>query len=305
MKYAPIAIFVYKRPSHTLQMITSLMQCPEFEKSPVYVFCDGAKHPVDREVVARTRGIIRLSVGQNVQIIESDHNLGLANSIIAGVSRLLSDYDRVIVVEDDLVVSPGFLQYMNAALVAYEREPSVMHVSGYMYTIPEFANRTEAMFLPFISSWGWATWRRAWAYFDAEAIGWEVLQKDQEIRSRFDLDNSYDYSSMMKRQMAGETDSWAIRWYWSIFKNQGYAIFPPVSYVINIGFDGSGSHGWLTARLLLRPEPGCMTDNIYLPKAVLVNPKDFKAVKKLISGAHNSKLSLLRNIKSIFTTFGR
>lgn len=301
MNYAPIAIFVYKRPSHTLQMITSLMQCPEFEKSPVYVFCDGAKQQVDREVVARTRGIIRLSVGQNVQIIESDHNLGLANSIIAGVSRLLDDYDRVIVVEDDLVVSPGFLQYMNAALVAYEHEPSVMHVSGYMYMIPEFANRTEAMFLPFISSWGWATWKQAWACFDPQATGWEVLQTDEKIRSRFDLNNSYNYSNMIKRQMTGEFDSWAIRWYWSIFKNQGYTIFPPVSHVNNIGFDGSGSHGWFTARLLFSSKPKWIISKIHLPKIVSVNQEDFEVVKKTMSGSRSKRISILRNIKKILT----
>jgi GT2 family glycosyltransferase len=303
--YAPIAIFVYKRPSHTLRMITSLMECSEFEESPIYVFCDGAKTPREREIVEQTREVIRSNAGKNVKIIESDQNLGLANSIIAGVSLLLNSYDRVIVVEDDLTVSPGFLQYMNMGLETYQNESSVMHISGYMYMVPAFASRTDAMFLPFISSWGWATWQRAWMYFDPEATGWEILQTDKNARSRFDLDNCYGYSSMMKRQMTGLSDSWAIRWYWSIFKNNGYALFPSLSHVKNIGFDGSGSHGWFTGWLLFRSRTEWTTARMTLPKIVAVNPEDMQLIKKTVRISHSKGMSVLRNIRSTLDSVGK
>ncbi len=305
MNYAPIAIFVYNRPDHTRRMIEALMKCPEFEKSPLYIFCDGAKKPADQEVIDRTRAVVRSMVGKKAEIIEATQNQGLANSIIAGVSKLLNEFDRVIVLEDDLIVSPGFLQYMNTALEAYQDEPSVMQVSGYMFPVPEFANRTEAMFLPFTVSWGWATWRRAWAYFDSQSTGWEVLQADQAMRSHFDLDNSYEYFNMMKRQMAGEIDSWAIRWYWSVFKNQGYTLFPPISHVNNIGFDGSGSHGWLTGWLLFKSEIEWMTAEVCLPKTVLVNPADFEMVKKSICGSRGKGISILKNIKATLASIGK
>ncbi len=302
MNYAPIAIFVYKRPDHTRRTIESLVQCSGFAESQLYVFCDGAKKPGDQAAIDETRAVVRSMVGERAEMIEAAQNQGLANSIIAGVSRLLNDYERVIVLEDDLIVSPGFLQYMNAALEAYQDEPSVMQVSGYMFPVPEFANRNEAMFWPFIGSWGWATWKNAWQYFDPQATGWEVLKTDEEMRSRFDLDSSFNYFNMIKKQMAGEIDSWAIRWYWSVFKNQGCAVFPPTTYVKNIGFDGSGSHGWFTAWFLHKSEHNWMIDQINLPKTVVINPKDLKAIKQSMGGFSNKGLSILRNIKNTITS---
>lgn len=115
--------------------------------------------------------------GSNATIIEAEANRGLANSIIAGVTKLCDEYGRVIVLEDDLVVSPVFLTYMNAALDKYEDVEDVMQVSGYIFPVTAFENNTEAMFLPFTTSWGWATWGRAWKYFDPEADGWENARK--------------------------------------------------------------------------------------------------------------------------------
>lgn len=305
MNYAPIAIFVYKRPDHTRRTIEALVQCPEFTESPLYVFCDGAKKLEDQAAIDQTRAVVRSIVGERVTMIEAAQNQGLANSIIAGVSKLLNEFDRVIVLEDDLIVSTGFLQYMNMALEAYKNEPSVMQVSGYMFPVPEFANRTEAMFLPFTVSWGWATWKRAWEYFDPLATGWEMLQTDREMRSRFDLDDSYEYFNMMRKQMSGDVDSWAIRWYWSVFKNQGYTLFPPVSHVNNIGFDGSGSHGWLTGWLLFKSKSELMNTESSLPKTVFVNRENFTAVKRSIAGSQSKGISILKSIKTTLTSIGK
>jgi hypothetical protein len=304
MNYAPIAIFVYKRPDHTRQTIEALIHCPEFVQSPLYVFSDGAKKPEDQASIDETRAVVRSIVGEKANMIEAVENQGLANSIIAGVSKLLNEYDQVIVLEDDLIVSPGFLQYMNAALEVYKNEPLVMNISGYMYPIPKFAERTEAMFLPFISSWGWATWRRSWEYFDPQATGWEVLQADKETRSRFDLNDSFDYSDMLEKQMTGKLDSWAIRWYWSVFKNHGLTLFPPVSHVRNIGFDGSGSHGSFSARLLYKSSNKWITAQTYLPTIVSVNPADFKTVQDF-RGYRRKGLSFLRNIKNRIISIGK
>jgi Glycosyl transferase family 2 len=243
MKYSPIALFVYKRPDHTRRTIEALMRCPEFNESVLHVFCDGAKSPGDQSVVDQTRAVVRALVGDRAIIIESPENRGLANSIIAGVTQLVNEFGRVIVLEDDLVVSAGFLGFMSQALDRYQDDDRVMQISGYMFPVPEFADRSEAIFLPFTVSWGWATWKRAWQLFDPEATGWEVLKSNRKLRSRFNLNGSYDYFLMLKRQFNGKCDSWAIRWYWSVFKVSGLVLFPPITYIQNYGFDGSGTHG--------------------------------------------------------------
>ena len=196
MKYAPIALFVYKRPDHTRRTLEALMQCPEFEDSELYIFSDSAKKTEDEKLVLETRSLVKSVLGEKAKIIEAKKNQGLAKSIISGINTLLENYDRVIVLEDDLIVSPLFLNYMNAALDTYQRESSVMQVSGYMYPIKEFSQIKTTLFLPFISSWGWATWRRAWQKFDAHAKGYEALKTDKLLRHQFDLNSAYPLLSV-------------------------------------------------------------------------------------------------------------
>lgn len=239
---APIALFVFKRPGHTLQTLNSLTSNPEFAHSPLYIYCDGARNSNELRDVELTRRVVNDWTHPNKKIITQEKNRGLANSVIAGVSELTEQFGRVIVVEDDLIVSANFLNYLNSALDKYKDEPHVMQISGYMFPVHEYAERREALFLPNISSWGWATWRHAWKFFDANARDWKMLLNSQKLRNEFDVGGSYGYSDMLLRQMNGDIDSWAIRWNWSVFRNKGLVLYPPASLVRNIGFDGSGTH---------------------------------------------------------------
>lgn len=281
MNYSPIALFVYKRPDHTRRTLESLMQCPEFANSPLYIFCDGVKKEEDREKVIQTRKIVHSLLNDKVKIIEYGENQGLANSIISGVSQLCEIYGRVIVLEDDLIVAPEFLKFLNIALEKYKDEDSVMQVSGYMFPIPELVTQTETLFLPFIYSWGWGTWQRAWNKFDLQATGWEVLKMDKNMRRNFNLDNNYDFFEMLNRQMSGQIDSWAVRWYWSVFKHNGCTVYPPISYITNIGLDGSGTHGsWYANQCLKQNYYPKSLNSITLPDNIIINQKNFIFIKK-------------------------
>jgi hypothetical protein len=248
-KLAPIALFVFKRPEHTQQALMALSANPEFFSSPLFIYCDGARGADDARNVERTRELVRNFKHPAKTIIEAERNRGLAESVIAGVTELVTRFGQVIVVEDDLVVNAGFLCYLNTVLEIYRDSPQVMQVSAYMFPIPELAEKRETLFLPNISSWGWATWSRAWKHFDAEGKGWNSLLCSANLRHRFNVNGAYDYSDMLLRQMSGEIDSWAIRWNWSVFRHGGLVSYPPVSFVKNIGFDGSGTH--------------CRTDNFH------------------------------------------
>jgi hypothetical protein len=190
--------------------------------------------------VAAARDVARATLdGLDATMIESAENRGLAKSIMAGVSELCDKFGRVIVVEDDLIVSPSFLTYMNAALERYARDESVFQVSGYAFPV-NHSGSDKAMFLPVTTSWGWGTWKRAWDKFANTARDFEVLRNNRSIRRRFDLGGAYPYYAMLQRQRAGRVDSWAIRWYLSVFVNRGLVLYPATSHVKNIGFDGSG-----------------------------------------------------------------
>jgi hypothetical protein len=242
MKASPIAVFVFKRPEHTAQMLASLLENAGLEAHPLYIFCDAARHPGEAAAVDAVRAVVDGFVHAHKTVIKQVSNQGLARSIIHGVTKLCEEYGQVIVLEDDLVLAPQFLNYMQQALVRYADEPRVMQISGHNFPVSSFAEKDDAMLLPFVGSWGWATWSRAWKRFDAQAQGWDKLLQDRALRKRFDLDHAYPYTNMLMRQMRGEIDSWAIRWNWSVFKADGLVLYPSVSLVDNIGFDGSGTH---------------------------------------------------------------
>lgn len=239
---APIALFVYKRPDHARRAIGSLQSCDGFASSPIHVFADGPKNDAEIPAVEATRAAAHDLLGRDAVFVEQVRNRGLANSIIAGTTELCDRFGRVIVVEDDLVVARSFLRFLNEGLERYCDEPRVMQISGHMFDVPSLAHQREAVLLPMTTSWGWATWKRAWALFDPSAAGWRERLSDAAEARRFNLDGRHDYARMLTRQMAGAIDSWAIRWYYTVFARGGLVLYPPRTLVSNSGFDGTGTH---------------------------------------------------------------
>jgi hypothetical protein len=212
------------------------------------IFCDGPKNSEDKDLVADARNIAKSLLPSHAVFHCSEENKGLSTSIERGVGKLCSEYASVIVLEDDLVVGHSFLAYMNAALDKYEANDRVMQVSAYKLPVVGDGAAEQCVLLPITTSWGWGTWRESWLRYDPLAKGWEVMKTDLRMRRKFNLNGTFDYYSMLKKQMEGESDSWAIRWYWSVFINKGLVVYPPDSMVKNIGFDGSGTHGWRTSK---------------------------------------------------------
>lgn len=256
LKYSPIAVFTYNRADKTKNLIESLLKNPESAESDLYVFSDGAKSGQEENVAAVRQYLDTVTGFKSINIIKASKNKGLAASIIDGVTSVIEKYGRCIVLEDDLICSDGLLSYMNCALSKYENEENVYSVSGYSYLKDAYKEGVEDYyFLPLICSWGWATWADRWKKFDPDATGYRRLKKDQDLRERFDYD--YPYTEMLLWQMEQHTlkgyiqrkifkkpgvNSWAIRWYWSVFVNDGLNIYPKDSLIENNGFDGSGTH---------------------------------------------------------------
>jgi hypothetical protein len=239
---APIALFVYNRPLHTRQTIEALQKNELAEESDLFIFSDAPKSIEVESGVREVRTYVGDIIGfKSVTVFEKAENWGVDPSIIDGVTMLCERYGQVIVLEDDLLTSRWFLKYMNRALDLYRDEESVMQIAGFMFPISDFDDK-HACFLPFTSSWGWATWKRAWNCFDPSAAGYETLKKDKRKRHAFDLNGAYDYFEMLKQYIDGKLDAWDIRWYLSVFLKNGLTLFPQKSLVNNIGFDGSGVH---------------------------------------------------------------
>jgi hypothetical protein len=238
---APIALFVYNRPEHTRRTLSYLQKNLLADESRLFVFSDGAKTPADEPKIEQVRQLVKeISGFKSVKIINSKENLGLANSIIKGVTQLVNDYGKVIVFEDDLLSSPYTLEYFNEALTRYASEEKVMHIGAYMFELAD-KKLPETFFYRIATSWGWATWARAWKDFEPD-IDVLIKQFDKPKINRFSIDGTMNFWKQMLEFKTGKNNSWAIRWYASIFLKGGLALHPSQSLVHNIGHDGTGVH---------------------------------------------------------------
>lgn len=244
---APICIFVYNRPEHTAKMIKGLIANTLFEQSMVYVFVDGPKDNATSEdlnkITEVKNNLNKLSRYKNVNYIFSKINKGLTKSITEGITDIIDRYNKVIVIEDDIELSPFFLQYMNEALSIYEDEEKVMHIGGYM--VPNKYKLPSTFFLGTPTIWGWGTWKRAWDKIEIDARTLlSSLEKKYGPDFAFELDvkGTYNYSKQLKDIASGKLDTWDIQWAASIYLNEGLCLHPNVSLTRNNGFDGSGVH---------------------------------------------------------------
>lgn len=238
---APIALFVYNRPEHTRRTLKFLKENLLANESRLFIFSDAAKD--DRQIakVDEVRDLISAVDGfKSVQVVHRDANYGLANSIIEGVTMLTSKYGKVIVFEDDLLSSPYTLRYFNDGLKLYESEERVMHIGAYMYPLKN-KNLPQAFFYRAASSWGWATWARAWEHFEPN-IDKIIEQFDARKRHQFSIEGTMNFWKQVREFKRGENNSWAIRWYASVFLRGGLTLNPSSSLINNIGHDGSGIH---------------------------------------------------------------
>ncbi len=239
---APILLFVYNRPIHTRKVLSALEKAKLANESDLFIFSDGAKAVNCIEHVNHVRTIIREPWSfKSITIIERNTNMGLAANIIEGVSEVIKKYGRAIVLEDDLEISEYGLQYFNDALKTYQFNDKVMEISGYMYPVEHPEKLEESFFFRVANSWGWATWHRAWQHFEQDI---NVLTKDftPEDIKRFSIDHSENFWRQVQQYKDGKINSWAIRWYLSVFKRNGLVLYPRESMIQNIGTDGSGTH---------------------------------------------------------------
>jgi hypothetical protein len=299
---APIALFVYNRPEHTRRTITYLQKNLLADESRLFIFSDAPKTEADKAKVDEVRSLIKDVTGfKSVKVTERTKNLGLAESIISGVTKLVNEYNKVIVFEDDLLSSPYTLQYFNEALTKFEKEEKVMHIGAYMYNL---ADKTvpQTFFFRAATSWGWATWARAWKDFEPNV---DVLLKqfDKKRTDRFSIEGTMNFWKQLEEFKAGKNDSWAIRWYATIFLRGGLTLNPSVSLVHNIGNDGSGVHSNKENMYAVQVAQKPVTQ---FPTEIKEDPKAYQAIKTFLKTRKGTLLQRgMRFVKKMQTKYLR
>lgn len=239
--YAPILLFVYNRPEHVRRNIQALLKNELAAESELFIYSDAAKDENSQTAVEEVRAFIRSIQGfKKITITERTENWGLARSIIDGVTTLINRYGRVIVLEDDLVVTPHFLQFMNDALETYRDEERVGHIQACDFT--HDPSLPDTFLIKWTGSWGWGTWDRAWKHFNADGKALLTELESRKLTYTFDFNGKYGYTRMLRRQIEGKNNSWAIRWNASLFLKDILSLNVGKSLVQNEGFDGSGTN---------------------------------------------------------------
>lgn len=296
----PIALFVYNRPDHARVVFESLSLCHRLDECFIRIYCDGPRRPEDSPSVSATRHVAREWASRlNAEVIERETNLGLARSVVGGVSELCDSHGRVIVVEDDLLVSRSFLDYMLTALDRYADATDVYQIAGYMFPVRHAAS-PDAFFLPLTTTWGWATWARAWRIFDWTPASAVELLQDPEVRRRFNLNNVYPYTEMLEKRLRGENDSWGILFWWAVFNAGGLVLHPRRSLVWNGGFDESGTHcgdqAWSSQSLSEFESDSSATRSFVFPEQVAVDEMAFSKVVRFLK-SEQSEGNLFERIR--------
>lgn len=240
-------VFGYNRPDKIENCLNSILQNKEeISQTELYIFLDGSKTEKDDQQVEKVQEYVNHWHGKDAflgwHVTCRENNIGLANNVISGVTEVIKKHNRAIVVEDDLIVSPKFLWYMNAALEYYEQFSNIWSIGGYAPNLKALRKyKPEVWFGYRATSWGWATWKDRWETTDWNMTDYQEFLKDEERKKNF-LRGGEDMLAMLQRQMDGYLDSWAIRWCYAQSKQDKLTVFPTKSYVLNDGHDGSGVH---------------------------------------------------------------
>jgi hypothetical protein len=294
-------VFAFNRPDHLFSTLKALSACPDSASSDLYLYCDGPRGPED---LAAVEEVLRVANNESrfksCRVFKSDKNKGLARSIIDGVTKAVAEFGKVIVLEDDMVVSKGFLRFMNSALDKYESASSVASVCAYMYPIDP-KGLPDTFFLKGTDCWGWATWKRAWDVFDPNV---ERLLKQitaMQLEWEFDLDGAYPYVQMLRDQIAGRNNSWAIRWHASAYLKGMYSYFPKESLVQNIGLDGSGTHCGFNDNYQVQLSADSIFDKF--PDQIKENVEARQRISKFLLNTRPLSYRFVHGVKKLFMKY--
>jgi hypothetical protein len=275
----PIALFAYKRKYHLSNTIKALLNCYLAGQSDVFIFLDGPKNNASVEEINAIKEVSNyvhsISGFKSINIIEQAENLGLINAVIYGITTVLKNSTAVIVIEDDIIVSKDFLQFMNLSLKKYEEEERVAGVSGYSFPIHE----KQPYFCRTGSCWGWGTYQRVWNDFLLKRDQLTLENLNGNERQRFNVYNNF-YENMFQQNKQGLLQSWAIDFYLYYFTKKQFFLFPGPNLVDNSGFDGSGSHA-VNSNFFTNNNPVKSIENFVFPDAIKENKNITKKITKL------------------------
>lgn len=291
---APIVLFTYKRLDTLKLTVEALQRNYLAGRSELIIFSDAAKCERDVKTVIKIRDYLKTIHGfKSVSIYEAIENKGLAKSIIEGVTQIIDKYGRVIVLEDDLVTSPNFLDFMNQAIEFYADDSETISISGYSLDLPSLPGKNDIYFGYRASSWGWATWKDRWEMIDWGMKSYDEFMANKQLKKNF-LRGGSDLIRMLKNQKQGKIDSWAIRFCFHQSLHNLKTVFPTISKVQSIGYSKEATHTVGTKRFITKLDTGIQREFSFTHSAKMA-----KILEKEFRNKFSIKARALDKLKSL------
>lgn len=292
---APVCLFVWKRYDHLVRTLSALKSNYLARETELYVCSNAAISEEEKDSVEKIRSYVSAFEGmKKTTLICNEINKGISENLIKNVTKILKIYGKIIVLEDDMITSPNFLDFMNQALNFYQGFDNIQQIAG--YCIPfDIKSTYDTYFIPRSCSWSWATWKDKW-----DRINWtpdksQLLSVDWK---RF-CSAGEDMKVMLKALANGTLNTWDITSDYSIYMNHMLTVFPTKSFIFNIGMDGTGEHCPKTDRYnseLVQPDKR----EFVFDKEVAVNPKILRLYSKFYKLSWKSKIyNILSPIKPL------
>ncbi len=292
--HAPVAIFAYERLDHLEKTLDALRDNEGARETELNVFSDGPREHNAEHVENVRRYLHKIDGFKKVNLFERDQNMGLAANIKDGISKVFLEHDRIIVLEDDIVTSPNFLLYMNAALQYYDKNEKVGHINSWSYPLRE-KSQQDFFFLDIMNCWGWATWKDRWSLYNDDAEHWANTLSWKQ-KNHLDLDGSGEFWPQVSANLRGKKRTWAIFWLLSLFQNGLLSLTPRTSYSQNVGHDGSGENSRETEKYFVKEINHCA--HFHFPDAPILDEHMRKNIEQFIKSQDQIAKRFAKKLRS-------
>jgi len=239
MLKTPVLFLIFNRPDVTEEVFAEIRKArPE----KLFVAGDGPRTEQEKNLCEQARKIVeKVDWECEVKTLFRENNLGCQKAVSSAIDWFFEEIEEGIILEDDCVPSESFWRYCEELLEYYREDARVMHVTGHSYVMPKHIKNDSYYFSAIQFCWGWATWRRAWRYFDVEMKNYAELERG--IKNTFPEKYQQDYwLNILKRVNSGEINSWAYIWTFNIMAQGGLCATSVKNQITNIGFGKEATH---------------------------------------------------------------
>ena len=304
LPHTPILFIIFNRPDTTQKVFNTIRKA---KPKQLFIAADGSRPDREGEIEKCQKSRkIATSVDWDCEVktLFRDKNLGCKIAISSAIDWFFENVEEGIILEDDCLPNQSFFWFCQELLEYYRNDTRIMHISANNFQFGRVRGEGSYYFSKYGSTWGWATWRRAWKHYDVNMKNFEEFKKEAQINNVFPIKQQQKYwTKVFQLVHEGKIDTWDHQWAYTCFINNGLCIKPNINLVSNIGFGSNSTHTKDKSCTFSEMEAREITDIIH-PNFALADQEADLLTSKLFFGNKNiferAKNKVLRIVKKLY-----